>query len=292
MRVSLDWVADYVDLPPVAPRDLAHALTLKTVEVEDVLVLDGDAVLEIDNKSLTNRPDLWGHYGIARELAVIFDVPLRPLPRPRRPGPVQTVVGRLDPEICQRFAALTLDLGEGEAVSPDWLRDRLVRVGQGGVNLAVDLTTYVMLAVGQPMHAYDAGQLAGPLSAVRAGSVQPLLLLDGATVQVMPRTPVIADEDGPVALAGIMGGAASAIGPGTRRIVVEVATFRATPVRRAPRRSSACVRRRPPGSRRPSTRSASTPRSTSSSTCSASWHPGPQWTGCRTSRWSPPGPRG
>ena len=88
MKISLNWLSDYTTLPAgLSPKDLAHQLTMATVEVEGVHALPADAatgapadvILEIDNKSLTNRPDLWGHYGVARELAAIFRVPLKPL---------------------------------------------------------------------------------------------------------------------------------------------------------------------------------------------------------------------
>ena len=81
MKLSLNWIGDYVTLPKtLTPRELAHQLTMTTVEVEGTHEVSGDVILEIDNKSLTNRPDLWGHFGMARELAAVFDLPLTPLP--------------------------------------------------------------------------------------------------------------------------------------------------------------------------------------------------------------------
>jgi phenylalanyl-tRNA synthetase beta chain len=83
MKLSLEWLRDYVDLPTDLPvQDLMHDLTMTTVEVEAAHAAGGDTVIEIDNKSLTNRPDLWGHYGIARELAAIYKRPLKPLTGP------------------------------------------------------------------------------------------------------------------------------------------------------------------------------------------------------------------
>jgi len=100
VKVSLEWLSDYIDLPAgVSVKELAHQLTLKTVEVEDILPVDGDSVLEIDNKSLTNRPDLWGHYGIAREFAAIYGLPLRPLSASPRPAATGGLVGSADPDL-------------------------------------------------------------------------------------------------------------------------------------------------------------------------------------------------
>src|SRR5215471_7116885 len=108
MRISMRWLSDYVSLPAgVGPADVARELTLRTVEVEKVTpTLDGDTVLEVDNKSLTNRPDLWGHYGMARELSAIYRVPLHDLPQGVRPPSTTGLVGDLDPAVCSRFSAV------------------------------------------------------------------------------------------------------------------------------------------------------------------------------------------
>ena len=121
-----------------------------------------DFVLEVDNKSLTNRPDLWGHYGIAREIAAIYGLELRDLPTFATPiEPFGLDIAITDPDACRRFTA-TLLRGVRPVASPLWMRSRLVRVGQRPINLLVDLTNYVMLAVGQPCHAFDAAVLTDP----------------------------------------------------------------------------------------------------------------------------------
>src|SRR5688500_18737638 len=143
MKLSLEWLRDYVDLPADLPvGELMHDLTMTTVEVESATAAGDDTVFEIDNKSLTNRPDLWGHYGIARELAAIYKLPLRPLVTPiasilpERP-PTAKLVGTLDPE-CRRFTATAFG-NVRASESPAWLRERLARVGQNSFNLWVDL---------------------------------------------------------------------------------------------------------------------------------------------------------
>src|SRR5450756_2550212 len=127
----------------VSIKELAHQLTLKTVEVEDILPVDGDSLLEIDNKSLTNRPDLWGHYGIAREFAAIYGLPLRPLHAAARPVAIEGLVGSADPDLCTRFAAVAF--GAEASVTPDWMRDRLTRIGEASVHPLVDLSNYCLL---------------------------------------------------------------------------------------------------------------------------------------------------
>ncbi len=241
MKISLEWVSDYLDLPTgLAPEELARELTMKTVEVEGVTYPGagevpgfGDAVLEVDNKSLTNRPDLWGHYGIARELAAIYSVPLRALPSvtlaPPSPGP--RLIGEIDGQVCQRFTAIAFDGVQGTAVAPSWLRSRLARIGQASVNLLVDLSNYVMYATGQPTHVYDADRIGLPLSVSLATERSQLSLVDGSTADVTAQMPVIRDAAGPVAAAGVMGGDWSAVGPGSSRFILEAASFHAQVVR-------------------------------------------------------------
>jgi phenylalanyl-tRNA synthetase beta chain len=191
-----------------------------------------DFVLEIDNKSLTNRPDLWGHHGIARELAAIYRLPLKPLPAPPAVAalPAEPLV-ELDETYCFRFAGVRISNVRAQP-SPLWLRSRLARIGQRPRNLLVDLTNYVMFTVGQPSHAYDASRVQPPLAARLARDGERIRLLDGSERELDPRMLVIADQRGPVALGGVMGGADTAVGDGTDEIVLEMATFDALTVRR------------------------------------------------------------
>lgn len=149
MKISRDWLADYVPLPGCPPEQLAHELTLKTVEVEGYELVDGDVVFEIDNKSLTNRPDLWGHYGIARELSVLYGLPLAALPTPSRPPRATDLISSLDPERHQRILALQCTV-DSSIPTPAFIRHRLRRIGEPSLNLCTDLSAYVMFAVGQP----------------------------------------------------------------------------------------------------------------------------------------------
>lgn len=239
MKISLEWLSDYVDLPAdVSIKELAHQLTLKTVEVEDIASIDGDSILEIDNKSLTNRPDLWGHYGIARELAAIYGLQLRPLAAATYPtstdGSTGDLVGRLDPQVCTRFAAVAFAAETDR--TPDWIGERLARIGESLVHPLVDLSNYVMFTTGQPTHVYDADKITLPLTAGTATEASEVTLLNKESVKLDTGFPVIRDARDVVAAAGVMGSDGSALGLDSRRFVLEAATFRAQPVRRASQR--------------------------------------------------------
>ena len=194
-----------------------------------------DFVLEIDNKSLTNRPDLWGHHGIAREVAAQHD---RPLKKPPAFGILPAAGGfevRIEaPDLCRRYAA-TRVTGVSASASPPWLQARLAKVGQRSINVLVDLSNYVMLAVGQPTHAFDARDISSRIEVRRARAGERLTLLDETEVDLDAEILVIANRDVPLALAGIMGGE-RAIRADTEAIWLEVANFKPIPIRRTARR--------------------------------------------------------
>lgn len=225
-----------VGLQAMFPEDRERTIRLDpaTAKPGDALadVLDlRDTVLDIDNKSLTNRPDLWGHYGIAREFAAIYDLPLAPLPTAAWPGTADGIVGEIEPDACRRFAAVPFD-ADALPATPMWIRSRLARIGENSVNLCVDMSNYVMFATGQPTHVYDAGKVELPLSVRRLDEGAKVRVIGGTTVDVPAGTPVIADAEGPVGLAGVIGGADSSVTAGSSRFVLEAGSFRARPVRR------------------------------------------------------------
>lgn len=191
-----------------------------------------DTLIEIDNKSLTHRPDLWGHYGFARELSAIFGRPLRPwsadaLPTdeslPAWPITVEDAVE------CPLYTAVAFDVN-GDRPSPLRMQARLLTLGHGARSLLVDVTNYVQFELGQPTHAFDARSLSR-VRVGRAGSRAAFTTLDGKSWALAPDDLLIHDGDEPVALAGIMGGLGSRIQPDTRRVVLESATFKASRVR-------------------------------------------------------------
>ncbi len=198
------------------------------------LVCMDDTVFEIDNKSLTNRPDLWGHYGIARELSVIYDLPLKELPKYEidKNLPKYNVEIK-DTEKCRRYVGVEIE-NVNIKESPMWMKADLLNAGMRPINLIVDITNYVMLAVGQPLHAFDRTHVEGNQIIVRnAKSSEKLLLLDDQEVQLTENDLVICDTEGPLALAGIKGGKKDSILDTTTGILLEVANFSAPTIRQS-----------------------------------------------------------
>ncbi len=190
-------------------------------------------VLDIDNKSLTNRPDLWGHAGMAREVAAIYQLDYRPAELGELPAAITGLVEVADQALCQRFAALSFDLPH-PVETPGWMETRLRCLGEYVGLFLVDLSNYVMLATGQPNHVYDRDGLVPPLGVVE-GDEESYGLLSGAQVDTRG-LPVVHDRERTVGLAGVMGGRASGVRPATVHGLLEVAAFPAMVVRRSSQR--------------------------------------------------------
>ena len=196
-----------------------------------------DTVLVIDNKSLSNRPDLWGHYGIARELSAIYNVPLKNLPKyeldknlPKYNVEIQ------DTTKCNRYVAIEIN-GIDLRKSPMWMQSLLSKVGQRPINAIVDITNYVMMAVGQPLHAFDKTHVSGEKIIVRnAKENEELLLLDNNSIKLTSDDLVICDESDAMGLAGIRGGKKDSILPDTKGVLLEVANFSADTIRQTEKR--------------------------------------------------------
>ena len=194
-----------------------------------------DVILEIDNKSMTNRPDLWGHYGIAREIATLYDLPLAEIPAfdPQVEGGIDVRIG--NDERCRRFIGTKME-GLYIKESPFEMQSRLWRVGQRPINALVDVTNYVMMATGQPTHAYDSNHIVDFISARMAEEGEKLMLLSGEELELNTDDLVIADATGPVGLAGVMGGAKDSILPETQDVILEIANFESRGIRRTTQR--------------------------------------------------------
>ena len=200
----------------------------KALDMDDVL-------LEIDNKSMTNRPDLWGHYGIARELAALYDLPLVEF-KPYEPETGNEFKVEIQsPERCARFIGVEMS-GVGIQESPYQMRNRIWKAGMRPINALVDITNYVMLATGNPTHAYDADNITDHIVVRQANEGEKLILLNDEELNLCPDDLVITDSEGPVGLAGVMGGAKDSILPDTKRVILEVANFEATGIRRTTQR--------------------------------------------------------
>lgn len=196
-----------------------------------------DWVLEIDNKSLTHRPDLWGHRGLAAEIAAMRRRPLRALDLTLPATGVGTPVPvKVESKGCLRYVALAID-GVEAARSPDWMRSLLLAVGQRPIDLLVDVSNFVMLDLGQPNHVFDRTRLASSGIVVRdAKAGETMRTLDGVERALQPSDVLITSGGEAVALAGIMGGDASKVAPGTKTLLLEVAAFAPAVVRRTSQR--------------------------------------------------------
>jgi phenylalanyl-tRNA synthetase beta chain len=215
-------------------RDHSGVLELANVQPGHALErITPDWIIDIDNKSLTHRPDLWGHYGMAREVAAFTGLALRD---PVHPGLLPCGEPAIQVEIsdytlCPRYSALRFENVE-VAPSPLWLQARLEHIGLNAISNIVDVTNVVLAELPQPMHAFDADKLSGEVIYVRrARAGEKLEALNGETYTLSADDLVIADAVGPVALAGVIGGAGSAISETTTRIVLESANFQAASVR-------------------------------------------------------------
>jgi phenylalanyl-tRNA synthetase beta chain len=204
------------------------------VDLETEVLLTPDMVIEVDNKSLTHRPDLWGHYGMAREVAAITHRSLRdPVKLDLLPkGPASIGVDIEDLSLCPRYSALVFE-NVTVGPSPLWLPYRLEAIGLNSINNVVDVTNFVMAELAQPMHAFDADKLHGDTIFVRnARAGEQIVALNEESYNLSPSNLVIADAHGPVAIAGVIGGLHSAIDASTKRIVLESACFQAVSVRK------------------------------------------------------------
>lgn len=193
-----------------------------------------DSILEIDNKSLSNRPDLWGHYGIAREVAVLFSKKLKEFKTAKiKPGKdAQVKVEVENAKLCPRYMAVAMS-GVSVGPSPQWLQKSLLAVGQRPINNIVDITNYIMLDLGQPMHAFDAAKVLHNKIVVRtAKDGEQFVGLDGQKRELDSATLVIADSEKPLAIAGVIGGQDSGITNDTTTIIFESANFESASVRR------------------------------------------------------------
>lgn len=190
-----------------------------------------DVILEIDNKSMTNRPDLWGHYGIAREIAALYDLPLKEIRPFEGDVPSDFRVEIEDPDRCTRYIGVEMS-GVGVKPSPYKMQNRIWKAGMRPINALVDITNYVMLATGNPTHAFDADNITDHIVVRHAAEGEKLLLLNDTELTLGEDDLVITDSKGPVALAGVMGGAKDSILPKTERVILEVANFEAAGIRR------------------------------------------------------------
>ena len=233
MIVSLDWLKQYVDLP-MSSAELADRLALSGLNHESF----NDQVMDLEVTS--NRADCLGHIGVAREVSVLWASPLRkPAAKTQAKGQAvdkATSVKILAPALCPRYTARVIrrvKIGP----SPRWLADRLRSVGIAVINNVVDVTNYVMMECGQPLHAFDFAKLSGQRIIVReAAPGEKFTALNHQEYELAAGTCVIADAEKAIALAGVMGGEHSEVSDATVDVLIESANFDPLSVRTTARR--------------------------------------------------------
>ncbi len=201
-------------------------------DLKSVYAID-DLLFEVDNKSLTNRPDLWGHYGIAREFATLANRPLRPVPTHPTAEYDKLPALKIDvkePDLCFRYSGITVE-GINVKKSPVNMRIRLFYCGSRAINLLADLTNYVMMELGQPMHAFDRRRV-GQVEVNRFPAPFAFKTLDGVERNIDENMLMICSKGEPVAIAGVMGGLASEIESDTDSLFLESANFNGISVRK------------------------------------------------------------
>jgi phenylalanyl-tRNA synthetase beta chain len=236
MKISYNWLKEFIDIP-VDAQTLGQRVTHVGLALESCVEVGDDRVLDLDVG--TNRPDCLSHLGIAREVGAIYGIGLRK-PQfklsevPQRAADVASIAIE-DPELCGRYCGRYI-AGVKIGPSPEWLSRRLEALGVRSINNVADITNYVMMELGHPMHAFDADKLEGRQIIVRRAAVdERLTTLDGVERRLNPSILVIADLKKPVALAGIMGGGETEIASSTTNVLLESAWFNPLSIRKTAR---------------------------------------------------------
>src|SRR5712664_1602392 len=238
MKVVYNWLKDFVDVA-ATPQELASRLALSGTNIGGVENGAHGAVIEAEVSS--NRPDCLGHYGIAREVAAIYKLPLKHVsPRPAESEPKAGDAVRVEiqsPELCGRFTARVIRNVKIQP-SPKWLKDRLEASGVASISNVVDISNYVMLELGHALHTFDYDKVRDQKIVVRrAKPSEKIRTLDGVERALDPGICMISDGDGSraVGIGGIMGGAETEISFSTKNVLIECAWFEPVAIRRAAR---------------------------------------------------------
>jgi phenylalanyl-tRNA synthetase beta chain len=235
MKISPHWLRDFVDLPVDYLR-LADELTLAGVAVEGISGEGDNTVYEME--ITTNRPDAMNHYGVAREVSALYDLPLKPI-EPKLPasqGKSEVTIDIQEPELCPRFTAREIR-GATIKPSPAVVANRLLLIDQRPISNAVDATNYVLWESGKPTHVFDLDLLEGRRLIIRrAQAGETLKTLDGVERTLSTEDLVVADAKKPVGLAGVMGGFDTMITERTKNILIESAWWDPVTVRRMSKR--------------------------------------------------------
>lgn len=239
MNVPVSWLKQYIDVDS-DPKDIAERFTFIGYMLDKPAENVGDDVV-LDLEVRQNRSDCLSIIGLARELSAVMNVPLKEpdLDSSNLDGSSDdshTTINIQDEDLCYRFNTVTMT-GLKNTDSPDWLKKHLEAYGIASKNALVDITNYVMVEYGQPLHAFDADKISnGVLTIRRAQENESITLLGSKQVQLTSEDLVIVDDEGPVAIAGIMGGEEKGISNETTSIILEAATYNQASIRRSTQR--------------------------------------------------------
>lgn len=239
MLVSWNWLGQYVALD-MPHRELTRRLMMAGLNHESTEPFGDDWTIDLEVTS--NRPDCLGHLGVAREIAVLWEKELRvpsPCPAEGKTPAADLVRVRIDcPDLCSRYTARVIR-GAKVGPSPAWLVQRLAAVGIAAINNVVDVTNYVLMECGQPLHAFDLAKLQGPEIVVRRPrGGERMEAIDHKTYDLAGEMCVIADARDAVAIGGVMGGAATEVTQSTRDLLIEAAEFDPVSIRNTSRKLS------------------------------------------------------
>lgn len=248
MRLSFDWLCDYANFTSVSFENILEKISLSICEVDKIEndLASNDKILVIDNKSITHRPDLWSHFGFARELASQLNIPIYY-------DPFFTQIEFKKNEKLKvistshahsYYACLIENVQVGDANSK--IKARLEKCGIRSISNIVDVSNYVMLEMGQPTHFFDADTLQSLEISVEKGYSTPFSCLDETTRNLQEDVVVIVNNKTPIAIAGIMGGKETEVSSKTKNVVLESAVFKREDIRKGSRvleiRSEASIR--------------------------------------------------
>ncbi len=233
MKVSYKWLQSYFDEKLPTSEELSDRITFSFAEIESVEHVGNDTVLDV--KVLPDRACYaLSHRGIAREVSAILNVPLKNREEKKiveSPDVISVDVRIDEPELCTKFVARSMEnVKVGE--SPAWLKEALESIGQRSINNIVDATNYVMFDIGRPLHAFDADKVKGGLVVRFARKGEVMVTLDNKRVELNNNELVIADDEGPLSLAGIKGGKRAEVDEATKNLILEAANWNPSYIRR------------------------------------------------------------
>jgi phenylalanyl-tRNA synthetase beta chain len=232
MNISYNWLKKYFDEEIPNPKNLAEILSLRMFEVESVVEQNNDFALDI--KVLPDRAHhALSHRGVVREVSAVTGIPIKKIETKKivESSDVSKVEVQSESNLCRRYIARRIE-NVKITLSPKWLTERLESIGARSINNIVDATNFTMFDLGQPLHAFDADKISGAIKIRLAENGEKMTLLDGREVTLIDTDMLIADDVGPLVIAGVKGGKRAEVTEETKNIIIESANFDPVAIRR------------------------------------------------------------